>query len=272
MGPRAAGLVRDLYDADLQTFSVVDALRVGGGTEKSIRRTLERLLDAGVINRVKPGLYNIVPFELGNQRDYLGTPSMIAIEIARRRLPQGTPFFASHATAMTIHQMVTQPILTVYVTTPKQLRDVSTMGTEIRFVKTSLKRCFGIEERWLDKNTKIPVSDIERTVLDGLKQPGYSGGLVEVAKGLWIKRNEIDLEKFVAYARKLQIGAVACRLGYLLQLYELADDETLSTIKNMCSLGYSLLDPDMPPEGRHDSAWHLRLNVTPEELKAIVRT
>ena len=36
----------------------------------------------------------------------------------------------------------------------------------------------------------VYISDIEKTVLDGLKMPGYCGGIAEVAKGFWMKRDK----------------------------------------------------------------------------------
>jgi len=272
MGPRGAGLIRSLYDADLQTFSVTDAVRLSGVGEKAVRNALNRLLRAGVIARVKPGLYNIVPFDLGDESDFLGSGPKIAVEIARRALPENTPFFLSHGTAMTMHQLVTQPMLTVYLTAPKQLRTVFTMGTEIRFVSSKAEKCFGIENHWIDKSTALPISDLERTVLDGLKQPNYCGGLIEVAKGFWMKRGELDLKKLVAYTKRMGVGAVTSRLAYLLHLYQLADLEVLNQLQEGFTSNYSLLDPDMPAEGRYDSRWQLRLNVTEEELTAGTRT
>lgn len=273
MGPRGAALVRDLYGAGLVTFSVADAVRVSGAGEKAVRRALERLATSGVIARVKTGLYNIVPFELGSERDYLGSAPKVAVEIARRALAgDGRPFFLSHATAMSLHQMTTQPSLTVYLSTPRQLRGVDAMGTEIRFVTSRSESLFGQTDLWSDKWTKLPVSDIERTVLDGLRQPAYCSGISEVAKGLWIKRGEIDIEKLLSYAARMGVGAVTRRLGYLLELYEMSDASTLRAVRSGLSSTYNLIDPDMPDEGHRIASWRLRLNVTPEELKAVTRT
>jgi len=40
------------------------------------------------------------------------------------------------------------------------------------------------------KQENVRVSDPERTIIDGLKQPQYSGRVTEVAKGLWMSRKE----------------------------------------------------------------------------------
>lgn len=56
------------------------------------------------------------------------------------------------------------------------IRSQIIQGTEFRFVRSKLKDLFGITEMWVDKSEKIRVSDLERTLLDGLKQPAYCGG------------------------------------------------------------------------------------------------
>ena len=62
------------------------------------------------------------------------------------------------------------------------------MGTEFRFVRCTKKQIFGIEEHSATKQGKVRISDIDRTLIDGLKQPEYCGGITEVAKGLWMRR------------------------------------------------------------------------------------
>ena len=51
---------------------------------------------------------------------------------------------------------------------------------------------FGVIDHWVTKTERVRVSDIERTVIDGLKQPEYCGGFSEVAKGYWMRRDAIS--------------------------------------------------------------------------------
>ncbi|MBI2526661.1 MAG: hypothetical protein HYV93_11815 [Candidatus Rokubacteria bacterium] len=41
------------------------------------------------------------------------------------------------------------------------------------------------------------MSDLERTVIDGLHRPEYCGGLTEVATGLWLPREKVDVRRLV---------------------------------------------------------------------------
>ena len=85
---------------------------------------------------------------------------------------------------MDIHGMLTQPQLVVVVTTPIPRRSLTIMGVEFRFVRCQRKHLFGLIEHWVTKQEKVRVSDLERTIIDGLKQPEHCGGLTEVARGL----------------------------------------------------------------------------------------
>src|SRR6185295_6137390 len=133
---------------------------------KSARNLMAGLVNRGLATRLKPGLFILVPFELGREREYLGSPYVVARELA------DTPdYYVSHASAMDLHQMVTQPQLAVFVTSPKAIRPRTILGTEFRFVRCKPEDMFGTIEHWVTNTECVRVSDTERTVLDGLKQP-----------------------------------------------------------------------------------------------------
>src|SRR4029077_13093608 len=132
-------------------------------------------------------------------------------------LADGPDYYLSHASAMDIHGMLTQPQLLVYTTSPRSLRGRTILGTEFRFVRCKRRHLFGVAQHWVDKTQQVAVSDLERTVIDGLKQPEYCGGFSEVAKGYWMRRADVDVEKLVGYALRLDVGVVIRRLGFLLE-------------------------------------------------------
>ncbi|HTF44232.1 MAG TPA: hypothetical protein VK641_10055, partial [Terriglobales bacterium] len=84
---------------------------------------------------------------------------------------------------------------------------------------------FGITKHWVTKEQSVEVSDLERTIIDGLRQPEYCGGITEVAKGLWMRRTDLRLQKLMEYSARFGSGAVTRRLGYLLELFEIAPTE-----------------------------------------------
>jgi predicted transcriptional regulator of viral defense system len=263
----AALLVANLYERSKVLFDIGEVKAITGLSDASARSFVRSLVDRGVVTRLKPGLFILVPFELGHEAEYMGHPWLVAKALAGRR-----DYYLSHGTAMEVHQMITQPQLVVYVSTPDPKRTRSIMGTEFRFVRCIKKQLFGIEEHWATKQDKVRVSDIHRTILDGLKQPEYCGGITEVAKGLWMQREKVSPDRLVAYAIRLNIGAVIRRLGYLLDLYELGTAKAMTALTNRLTNTYVPLDPVLPGQGRHLHRWRLRLNIEPEELLSVART
>ena len=212
LGPQAATVVTALHERGRALFTLPEVAAITGLREASARSFARKLVARGVAARLKPGLFVLVPFELGREREYTGEPLVVAKGLAGER-----DYYLSHGTAMEIHQMVTQPRLVVYVTTPRAIRPRTIGGTEFRFVRCQRRHLFGTAPHWITKQETVQVSDLERTVIDGLHRPEYCGGLTEVAKGLWLQREKVQVQRLVAYALRLRVGAVIRRLGYLLE-------------------------------------------------------
>lgn len=267
LGPLAASLVTTLHERSQVLFGLKDVKKITRLADASARSFVRSLVERGLVTRLKPGLFILVPFELGKETEYMGHPWLVA-----KALAGGKDYYLSHGTAMEAHQMVTQPQLVVYVTAVKPLRSRSIMGMEFRFVRGQSKHLFGIEEHWVTKQERVQVSDLDRTIIDGLRQPEYCGGITEVAKGLWMQRERANPEQLVAYSIRLGIGAVIRRLGFLLELYEIGTSKTMEALRNHLTGTYVPLDPVLPKQGKHLHRWRLHLNVEPEELRSVVRT
>jgi len=256
-----------LHERGRTLFAHADVEDITGLAAKSARNLVAGLVNRGLATRLKPGLFILVPFELGREREYLGNPYVVARELA------DTPeYYVSHASAMDLHQMVTQPQLAVFVTSPKAIRPRTVLGTEFRFVRCKPEDMFGIVGLWATKTERVRASDLERTVLDGLKQPEHCGGLTEVAKGFWMRRDAIAVPKLVDYALRLGVGAVVRRLGFLLETFEVDAPADIERLRAELTATYALLDPLMPAEGPWHARWRVRVNVEPDELRALVRT
>lgn len=267
LGPTAANFVTTLYERNQTLFGLADVKEITGLSYFSAGSIARTLVERGLATRLKPGLYILVPFEMGKDKEFAGEPYLVASVLAG-----GKNYYLSHGTAMDIHQMVTQPQLIVYVSTSKRIHPKTIMGTEFRFITCKKKALFGITDYWVTKQKTVKVSDIERTLIDGLRQPQYCGGLTEVAKGLWMQREKASPERLMRYAIRLDVGAVIRRLGFLLELYEMATGEISKALRKRLTLTYVPLDPALPSRGKYLHRWRLRLNVEPEELHAVGRT
>jgi predicted transcriptional regulator of viral defense system len=173
---------------------------------------------------------------------------------------------------MDIHNMLTRPVTTVIVTTPRRLADREILGVPYRFVYAASSALWGSEPVWVTPYERVIVSDLERTILDGLARPDLCAGISQVATGLWMRHDDLDWAKLVAYAQKLGTRAVAQRLGYLLELYGLGSPAAIETLQEMVGTSYARLDPLLVDSGSYLARWRLRLNLEPDTLKSIVRT
>ena len=267
LGPQAANLIAEIHELGRVIFNLSDVERITGLSAKCARNFVATLVGRGLVTRLKPGLFILVPFELGREREYLGNPHVVARELAG-----GEDYYISHASAMDLHRMVTQPQLVLYTSATKPIRSRSVLGTEFRFVRCKPQALFGLIDHWVDKTEKVRVSDLERTVIDGLKHPAYCGGFSEVAKGFWMRRDDLRPKVLVDYALRLGVGSVIRRLGFLLEVCEVHAPVEIARLRVGLTATYHVLDPVLPPAGKFDSRWRLRLNVSPEEIKMLRRT
>lgn len=267
LGTKSAHLVTTLYEKNRAIFRLKDVEKILNMSTTSAASFVRKLVTRGIATRLKPGLFILVPFELGKTREFLGEPLIVAREIVA-----GKGYYLSHGTAMEIHQMVTQPRLVTYTSVVKPRRTVRVLGAEFQFIHTPKKYFFGMTNHWATKESTVKVSDLEKTVIDGLRQPEYCGGLTEIAKGLWMRRKDMNPHRLISYAKQTDVGAVIRRLGFLMELYQMGNTKNLEALQKTLTETYVPLDSLLPAQGKFLRRWRLQINISREELLAVVRT
>lgn len=265
LGPVSAYLITQLKRTNKSIFRIRDARRILDKDEKATADLLSKLVKRGIVSRLKAGLFMIVPLEA--EKNYLENRYVIAGEIIRPNR-----YYISHASAMAIHGLTTQPVLNVQISSTVRKKEMVVSGIKFSFCRVQPDAYFGIEEKWVTKQAKASVSDLERTIVDCLARPELCGGVPDAAKGIWAAKEKIDYAKLLKYVKKIGIKAVAKRLGFILQLLELSDKNTLAELKKYSQSGedYALFDPTLKKTGKYLREWRLRVNFNPEELKAAV--
>jgi predicted transcriptional regulator of viral defense system len=258
-----AKLLMALYDCGQTTFTSADASRITGLKSPLASSLLHKAAKRGLVSRLKRGLFAIVPPELGTSVEYSGNPYLVS-----RYLVGSAPYYLSHASAMELHRMVTQPQFTVFVSSTKRIPNQTLHGTKFRFVLLKRAHFFGTMKHWVTKQESIEISDLDRTVIDGLRQPEYCGGVTDIAKGLSMRRADMNVQRLLDYATRLNIGSVKRRVGYLLELFGMAPEQQLQAFRKSLTATYVPLDPLLPREGPHLAKWRLQINVSPEEIQA----
>jgi predicted transcriptional regulator of viral defense system len=95
LGPQAAHLVVTLYEQNKPIFRLKEVQKILRLDEVSSRNFVRKLVNRGVATRLKPGLFILVPFELGKEAEYIGNPFVVAREIMG-----GKDYFLSHAASI----------------------------------------------------------------------------------------------------------------------------------------------------------------------------
>ena len=267
LGATGARLLSTLAESNQLVFSVADARVILRSSYDATLQTLRRLARAGWLVRLTAGRYAIVPLSSGD----VATPQVNRYVIGRELL-RDTPYYVSYDSAMDIHNMLTRPVVTVIITTPRRLANRGILGVPYRFIYAPRTALWGCGPVWVTPYEQVTVSNLERTILDGLARPDLCAGVGQVATGLWMRHDDLDWDRLVGDAQKLGTRAVAQRLGYLLELYSLGTPATITALQELVGIAYARLDPLLPDDGPYLARWRLRLNLEPETLRSIVRT
>jgi predicted transcriptional regulator of viral defense system len=267
LGETEARFLAALASSDKTVFTTKDARAVTGTSVTATDSLIANLLAKKWLIRLNRGTYLIVPLSAGEEAEYSENWFVVA-----KHLIAPKPYYLSHFSALEIHEMTTNPVLTVYISTPVRRIEKRIAGATYRFVTVRPDGLWGIKDTWVTPSERVTVSDLERTIVDCLDRPELSGGIIEVARGLWAKRREIDLTRLGEYVARLGRKTVAKRLGFLLDVYGLGTRELETTLRPLISKSYTSLDPTLPASGRYVAKWRIRANVDQDELRAAVTT
>lgn len=258
LGRLESELVFTLEGEDAVHFTVDDAMRILDASEESVWKTLHRLVEKGRIQRVKRGHYLLVPARAGYEARWRER----VIRFIDGVLDE---YYVGYWSALNYWHMTEQIPRTVFIATKKRRRSFTYDETvPIRFITLNPRKFFGYTREEVGGG-EVNISDPEKTVIDSLDLPQYSGGITEVADAL---SHNLDPDKLVEYADRLDNRTVHKRLGYLIQLLDLDyPSETVTHLREGISAGYSWLDPAAPKKIHHyEAQWNLKINIPPSTL------
>jgi predicted transcriptional regulator of viral defense system len=251
-------LTRCLAEKGYRLFSLTDARHVAEEAAleiKDLKGALLSLKSQGWIHALKRDLYLLDSVFLGGQPVH-------EFEIATRVV---APSAISHYSAFHYHELTDQISQIVFATTstgtslPRSAQGEYFTHKKIRYCYSQVKRkhFFGIEKIWIGE-ASIPITDIERTLLDGLIKPKYCGGFMEVLSAYSTPR-DFSLSKLVEYALRLDVS-VAKRLGWVLE-YTGIEDECLEILAALPFRGFIKLDPSANKSGPYNKRWQIQENI-----------
>lgn len=105
-------------------------------------------------------------------------------------LTKGYDYYIGYYSALQIHNLITQPSLKEQIVVPKQVRPSITRikNVDFQFIYHNQNHFFGAKKIWIDSFNKVLCSDLEKTFIDCLFKPDYAGGIVEVARAIYISK------------------------------------------------------------------------------------
>ena len=214
----------------------------------------------------------IVPLRRGLYALSSTTPGVADVNEFEVAMALVQPAAVSHWSAMHHHELTEQIPQQVFVLTttegsvPRKRTSAGTYGksgypvngTVYRFVQVQPKRYFGTERIWAG-DARVSITDLERTLLDGVALPQHCGGFGEVIHAFGEAMPRLDVERIVEYGRRLS-PTVAKRAGWLLEIHG-CDASLVDELAALPIKGYRKLDPTGPGRGAYDSRWMVQENL-----------
>jgi len=242
-------LLRHLANQGLRIFSTEQAQAAALEIEMNpayVSEALHHLKNGGWVTRLKRGVYAIAA--------YGPSPHEFAIAMALV-----TPSAISHWTAMHYHHITQQTPNKIFAITPRGTSIPRSLANTIfRFIQVKQEHYFGIETIWVDE-MKAQITNLEKTLLDGLTSPEYCGDFSEVLHAFEISKDKIRIQIIVEYALKLE-KAVAKRLGFILDGLGF-EEKYLDPLLKLPMKSYCKFDPSGPAKGPYNAKWKIRENV-----------
>ena len=253
-------LLQEILKAELRVFKL-EELKLLPWVQKSnavsLNKMLRSLVQDGWLLAIKKGVYALSSLVSGNP--------IHEFEIATKVVK---PAMISHYSAFRHHGLTDQLPRDIFITTiketatpqaEKQGKKASFILNKVTYQFIQVKQAFffGGEKAWIGAGHFI-ITDLERTLLDGLARPQFCGGLAEVLDAYQQHIEKLELAKIINYALKLGV-AVSRRLGWILDHLEVGLEQ-IQCLAQRDHPGYRKLDPSRPPIGNYDPKWRLQLN------------
>lgn len=183
----------------------VDEIKKDFKSEKTLFGVLKRLTDNGKIAKLKGGLY--------------ATVNPISKDIYVNRFEIATALhdgaYCAYHTALEYHGLATQVYYDVHVVTDKRYSPMVIEGLEYQFFQSSYNE--GIIETKM--NSKLRVTELERTVTDCIDRILLSGGIEEVFMALSMI-NYCDEDKLLKHLSGYGKKIIYKKAGYLFSVLQ----------------------------------------------------
>ena len=235
--------------------------------ESTLRELLSDMTKRGLLMRLKDGVYCIIPYE-SNAETFMPDWHLLA-----EHLVNNSQYYIGYYSALQIHNLITQPSLKEQIVVSKQIRpsEIKIKNIPFQFIYHNDKHFFGAKKIWIDSFNKVLCSDLEKTFIDCLFKPDYAGGIVEVARAIYISKDKIKYDRLLDYVKKFDSQAVIKRLGFLLEILDI-NAKIIDDLQKLKTASYIVLDTELPKAGKRNSRWSIQQNLETDTIKSAIYT
>ena len=207
-----AKVILELEWLGQKTVTLADLRRTLGASDGYARFVAHSLVKKGWLERLRPGLFQLIPAERG--REGVADTNPLAAGAALI-----TPYFFSFGTACTHHRLTEQVFAEVYLAVQQRRPPRMIRGKRYIFAYVSERRFFGFKEVSV-LGVPVQMAVVERALLDAIDRPRYAGGIAEVSRIAAKSIAKISWDLLFELVNKWGSSALAQRLGYLFDLHQ----------------------------------------------------
>ena len=268
LSTKSAQVIKHFNDLSRAAFTIEEAYSLlKTSTKDAVKKLMRDMIKRGLLMRLREGVYWIIPYEQ-DPNTYFPNWHLVA-----QHLVGDAGHYVGYYSAMEIHGLITQPCLVERIVVNQQIKPsiLDIQGIKFQFIYHNPRHFSGGEKIWIGRFDKISCSDLEKTFVDSLYKPDYSGGIVEIAKALYKSKDKINYQKLYEYCERFKAQSVIKRLGFLLDSLEIKNpiSEALRQIK---SDSFIPLEPSYEKKGKWIHKWNVLQNVETTHITSPIFT
>ncbi|MFW6141181.1 MAG: type IV toxin-antitoxin system AbiEi family antitoxin domain-containing protein [Candidatus Saliniplasma sp.] len=243
-----AYLLESIRSEDVLVFGVKEIKALTDWKKTRIYNTLSSMTKKGHIVRIKKDIYTI-------EDEFYNSKFKVITDAVK-------PSYISLWTALSYYGFTEQQVNVIQLVSTKQFADFIVRNQNVEISTFKPERFFGYK----DIEGAI-IAEKEKALVDSLFMLQKSGGLEEYVKCLKNAYDGLDKETFKEYIVKFDNKSLVSRMGFLLDVLDLTDQEYLKKLKGSISKGYVLLDPNGGSVEAHSSDWKIKINRDVEDIR-----
>ncbi len=246
-------------EADRREDVSLSELRSRAGVSAGFARKLAHdLVHKGWLQRVRRGVYLLNPSRHGPA----AVPDTDPFRVGRRL---ATPYCFGYATAAELLGLLPQAGRVYYVVTPSPNVSAPPGPVQFRVVRSTPARFFGTRTL-VRRGERLVTSDLERTVLDCVNRPEFSGGIPGAVQVLASAKRRIRWDRLGRHLLRFGNRSLALRIGYLAERVRPDFAIPPGWVRRMRARPEEPYVPLAPPHGfgrrgPHDLRWHVIRNM-----------